>query len=413
MPEFLHLITPGQALRIFFESLPAALSDRDELIPTTDALGRVLAQPVLAEEPSPPFPRSTVDGYAVQAVDTFGASPSLPAYLKLVGEIEMGSAADTTLQSTEALSIHTGGMIPQGADAVVMIENTQLVKQGEIEVLKSVAEGENILQRGEDVQVGDIVLQAGKRIRAQEIGGLMALGKIEVSVSKQPRVGILSTGDEIIPPEASPAPGQIRDVNSYTLSALVTKAGGIPIQRGIIPDRYEDLLKAAQVAHKEDDIVVITAGSSVSVHDQTSNVIQELGEPGVLVHGVSIRPGKPTILAIANGVPIVGLPGNPVSALVVAGLFVGPVIRKLLRLQENEIVPQIQAKLSINVSSQTGREDYLPVKLLPDNVGGWLAEPVFGRSNLIFTLVRADGLVRIPPEATGLPAGAEVVVRLF
>jgi len=412
MPEFLRLLTPEHALRNFLEALPPSQMHALERIPTAESLGRVLASPVVAEDPSPPFPRSTVDGYAVRAMDTYGASASLPAYLKLIGEIEMGTEANMTLQPTNALTIHTGGMIPQGANAVVMIENTQMIGEGEIEVFKPVAEGENIIQRGEDVQVGDVVLPAGKKIRPQEIGGLMALGVTEISVSIQPRVGILSTGDEIISPKQTPTPGQIRDVNSYTLSSLVTKAGGIPVRRGIIPDRYDDLLKAAHEAHREDDIVVITAGSSVSTHDQTANVIQELGDPGVLVHGVSIRPGKPTILAVAGGIPFIGLPGNPVSALVVAGLFVVPVIRKLLGMREAEIVPQIQAKLCINVSSETGREDYLPVKLLPSE-GGWLAEPVFGRSNLIFTLVRADGLIRIPPEATGLPSGAEVLVRLF
>jgi len=412
MPEFLRLITPEEALSKFLAAFPDSLSSSEEVIPTVDALGRILSQSVSADEPSPPFDRSTVDGYAVRAKDTYGASASLPAYLKLIGEIDMGTEAEIALQAPEALSIHTGGMIPQGSNAVVMIENTQIVREGEIEVFKPVAEGENILQKGEDVQVGDVILEVGKRIRAQEIGGLMALGKTKIGVSKKPRVGILSTGDEIIPPRIEPSPGQIRDINSYTLSALVTKAGGIPIRHGIIPDRYEDLLNAARMSHAQDDLVVITAGSSVSVHDQTANVIQELGEPGVLVHGVSIRPGKPTILAIADEVPIIGLPGNPVSALVVAGLFVVPAIRKLLGMTLEEIVPQVLARLSINVSSETGREDYLPVKLLQSK-DGWVAEPIFGRSNLIFTLVRADGLVRIPPKATGLPSGAEVSVRLF
>jgi molybdopterin molybdotransferase len=412
MPEFLRLITPEKALKQFLEAIPPERSPGTEKIPASHALGRVLSDPVTATDPSPPFARSTVDGYALRAADTYGASPSLPAYLKLMGEVAMGSEAIESIQPTQALSIHTGGMIPPGADAVVMIENTELVGTSEIEVYKPVAQGENILQKGEDVQEGEVVLPAGQVIRAQDMGGLMALGKTEVMVSKKPRVGILSTGDEIIPPDAAPKPGQIRDINSYTLSALVSKAGGIPLRRGIIPDRYEDLLEAAQEAHAEDDIVVITAGSSVSVHDQTANVIGELGKPGVLVHGVSIRPGKPTILALAGDVPFIGLPGNPVSALVVAGLFVVPILRRLLGIKGGEIQPQIQAKLTTNVASETGREDYLPVRLLHEE-DGWFAEPVFGRSNLIFTLVRADGLVQIPPEATGLPKGAEVTVLLF
>ncbi len=412
MPEFLQLLTPEIALGKFLEALPEIPSLKEESLQTPEALGRVLAQPVTAEDPLPPFPRSTVDGYALRAADTYGASPSLPAYLFCVGEISMGAIANLEIKPTQAVSIHTGGMIPPGADAVVMIENTQTVKEGEIEVLKPVAAGENILQKGEDVQSGEVVLPAGRRLRPQEIGGLMALGVTEVHVVCKPRVGILSTGDEIIPPWETPQPGQIRDVNSYTLSALVIKAGGIPIRRGIVPDQFETLLEATEKAHQEDDIVIITAGSSVSAHDQTAEVIQRLGSPGVLVHGVSIRPGKPTILAVAEGVPLIGLPGNPVSALVVAGLFVVPVIRRMLSIEEREYPSQLQARLTLNISSETGREDYLPVKLIQIEEG-WSAEPVFGRSNLIFTLVRADGLVRIPPEATGLPANSEVTVLLF
>lgn len=412
MPEFLRLLTPEVALEQFLQACPVNVDRKSEAIPTSEALGRILAHAVIAREPLPPFSRSTVDGYAVRASDTHGASPSLPAYLKLIGEIPMGEKAVAHINPTQAVSIHTGGMIPPGADAVVMIENTQLVKEDEIEVLKPVAEGENVLQLGEDVQVGETVIHSGRRLRPQEIGGLMALGVTEASVVSQPRVGILSTGDELVSPWDVPLQGQIRDINSYTLSALVQKTGGVPVVRGIVPDRYEDLLLAAKKARQEDDIVVITAGSSVSTHDQTAKVIQQLGVPGVLVHGISIRPGKPTILAVVDGVPFIGLPGNPVSALVVAGLFLVPVIRWLLGVQEEELKPQVQARLTLNVASETGREDYLPVKLLQGEAG-WLAEPVFGRSNLIFTLVRADGLVRIPPEATGLQVDSLVYVQLF
>jgi molybdopterin molybdotransferase len=412
MPEFLQLLTPEVALKKFLEALPRSLELKEETIQTEEALGRVLAEAIRAKHSLPPFPRSTVDGFAVRASDTYGASPALPAYLTLIGEISMGTEADLELKPAQTISIHTGGMIPPNADAVVMMENTQKARKGEIEVLKPVAQGENILQLGEDVQKGDVVLPNGRRLRPQEIGGLMALGVTEVQVTRQPRVGILSTGDEIIPPWEEPEPGQIRNVNSYTLASLVKRAGGIPVIRGIVPDHYDDLLHAAQKAHQEDDIVVITAGSSVSAHDQTADVIQQLGSPGVLVHGVSIRPGKPTILAVANGIPFIGLPGNPVSALIIAGLFLVPVLRRLSGMEVEEIEPQIKARLTLNIASETGREDYLPVKL-HRNETGWSAEPVFGRSNLIFTLVRADGLVRIPPEATGLPADSEVAVYLF
>jgi molybdopterin molybdotransferase len=249
-------------------------------------------------------------------------------------------------------------------------------------------------------------------LRPQEIGGLAGLGLTQIDVVQRLRVGILSTGDEVIAPESEPSLGQVRDINSYTLAALTTRLGGIPILHGIIPDQYPKLLSAARKSHAEDDVLIITAGSSVSERDMTAKVISELGEPGVLVHGVSIKPGKPTILAVADGKPIIGLPGNPVSALVIAGLFLPPVVRHLMGVPSDLRRPTTQAKLSLNIASETGREDYLPVRLI--RVEGELqAEPVFGRSNLIFTLVRADGLVRIPPQSTGLNAGTNVQVDLF
>lgn len=411
MPEFLRLLPPQEALAKFLQAIPDSIRSISEIIPTTEALDRILAQSITAPHPLPPFPRTTVDGYAVRAADTYGASSSLPAYLQIVGEIPMGKRATFQIGSMKAGLVHTGGMVPEGADAVVMLENTQQINEKEIEIFRPVAPGENVLEMGEDVKTGEVVLETGKRLRPQEIGGLMALGVMEVAVVQRPRVGILSTGDEVISPWEEQAAGQVRDVNSYTLAALVTRAGGQPIIRGIIPDRYQDLLQAAEIAHREDQIVVITAGSSVSIHDMTADVIHTLGEPGVLVHGISIRPGKPTILAVAQEVPVIGLPGNPVSALVIAGLFLVPIIHKFMGFT-GEIRAQVPAKLILNLSSESGREDYVPVRLIRSEAG-YLAEPVFGRSNLIFTLVRADGLVRIPPDATGLPAGADVVVQLF
>jgi len=412
MAEFLHLLPPSEALDHLIQALPQSSRMKAEQIATEEALDRVLASPVTAPYPLPSFARSTVDGYAVRAVGTYGASPSLPAYLNLIGEILMGVPADMGVGPNQAALIHTGGMLPEGADAVVMIEDTQRIRESEIEVLKPVAVGQNILQVGEDVKAGDTVMEAGVWLRPQEIGGLMSLGVTELSVARRPRVGILSTGDEVIPPEAEVGAGQVRDVNSYTLSALVSRAGGDPIRRGIIPDSYKALQEATRLAHAEDDIVVITAGSSVSARDLTADVIGSLGKPGVLVHGISIKPGKPTILAVADGVPLVGLPGNPVSALIVAGLFVVPIIRKLMGLKEPALTPRVPARLSVNIASETGREDYLLVRLETTDEG-LVAEPIYGRSNLIFTLVRADGLVRIPPEATGLDMGAEVEVVLF
>lgn len=408
MPEFLQLLPPPEALALLLEKMPIRFPPPAERIDTASALGRVTAEAITAAEALPSFARSTMDGYAVRSSDTFGASDSLPVYLTLAGEVPMGGQPRFTIRPGECGLIHTGGMLPDGSDAVVMLENTQLSRPGEIEVMRAAAAAENIIRVGEDLQVGQLVLPAGVRLRPAEIGGLMALGLHQVLVAKMPRIGILSSGDEVVPAEVQPLPGQVRDVNSYTLRALVEQYGGQAVTYGIVPDRAEMLGAALDRAIRECDAVMITAGSSASARDLTAEVIQRMGPPGVLVHGVNVRPGKPTILAVCNGKAVIGLPGNPVSALVIAGLFVVPVIERLLGRTVHRPRASVPARLTVNLASQAGREDWTPVKLLP----GSLAEPIFYKSNLIFTLARADGFVVIPADATGLAAGELVEVIL-
>jgi molybdopterin molybdotransferase len=296
-----------------------------------------------------------------------------------------------------------------------MLEYTQSAHENEIEVSRAVADGENVIRIGEDVAQGQLVLPNGTLVRPAEIGGLMALGITSIRVAKLVKVGLISTGDEVIDPSESPRPGQVRDINSYTLGALVEKYGGEAVRYGIVSDVFEVLKEAAAKALYECDAVIITAGSSASTRDMTANVIRELGEPGVLVHGINTRPGKPTILGVCNGKTVIGLPGNPVSALVNGYLFVVPVIEKLLgAIQKPKAT--VQAKLTVNLPSQAGREDWIPVKLIESRKSGivkYEAEPIFGKSNLIFTLASADGLLRISPDATGISAGESVVVLLI
>jgi molybdopterin molybdotransferase len=415
MPEFLTLLPPPQALETLLAYIPARLGEEE--IPTADALGRVTFAAVQAPHPLPAFARSTVDGYAVRAADTFGASDALPAYLQLAGEVPMGAAPAFSIAAAECALIHTGGMLPGGADAVVMVEHTQQAGLGAaqhtlVEVLRAVGVGENALQVGEDVAAGQDVIATGQRLRPAEIGGLMALGLTRVQVARKPRVGIISSGDEVVPPEVAAGPGQVRDVNSYTLAALVAQSGGEPVLFGIVQDDFSAMQAAVGQALEECDLVVITAGSSASTRDLTARVIDSLGAPGVLVHGVNVRPGKPTILAVCGDKPLVGLPGNPVSALVIAGLFVVPLIERLLGLAVERPHPSVPAHLSLNLASQSGREDWVPVRLV-ETESGVMAEPVFGKSNLIFTLARADGLVRIPADANGLESGAQVEVHIL
>lgn len=411
MPEFLELLPPAQAWEVFRNALPSVVLPAERLA-VIQARGRVTAEPVVSPENLPAFSRSTVDGYAVQARDTFGASESLPAYLKLIGEVPMGAAPSFSIRRGECALIHTGGMLPDGADAVVMLEHTQTSRPDEVEILRAVPSGENVLLSGEDVRIGEVVLPAGVRLEDAQIGGLTALGILEVNVVRQPRVGILSSGDEVIPPERQPQPGQVRDINSYSLSALVERHGGLAVRYGIVPDRPEVLRETLRRALSECDAVVITAGSSASTRDFTAAVINEMGAPGVLVHGVNVKPGKPTILGVCGGKPVIGLPGNPVSALVIARLFVVPVLRSLLGLSGEAWQSAVRAVLTINLASQAGREDYFPVQLI--RKGDTLfAEPIFYKSNLIFTLARADGLVKILASATGLGVGEEVDVQLL
>jgi molybdopterin molybdotransferase len=439
LPEFLSLTLPSEALQTFLEAIPDK-NPLDEEVETSNSLGRVLFADLISPHPLPQFPRSTVDGYALIAHDSFGVSETMPGYLNLVGEVLMGHAPIFSISAGQCALIHTGGMLPQGADAVIMLENTQNVTMGkdnkrnnipkenyplkpeglEIEIAHAIAAGENVIRIGEDVAAGQVVLKKGNRMRPAEIGGCMALGVTKIRVARKPKIGIIATGDEVISPANNPSLGQVRDVNSYTLAALIEKTGGEPEPYGIAPDRLELIKSVAEKSIKECDAVIITAGSSASSRDMTAEVINSLGAPGILVHGVNIRPGKPTILGICGGKPVIGLPGNPVSALVIAYLFVVPVIWKLLGITSVHPYPSLKAIISVNFPSQAGREEWVPVKLvtksqhyLQTGKVAYVAEPVFGKSNLIFSLASADGFVRISPESTGISAGEEVEVMLI
>jgi len=424
MPEFLTLIPPNEARDKLFSHLPKP-NPTPELIDVASSIDRVTTEDITAPHPLPNFRRSTVDGFAVSARDTHGARDSMPAYLNLVGEVPMGDIPKVAIESEQCMTIHTGGMLPEGADAVVMLEDTQktnlsegqgtLGKLDEIEILKSVAEGENIIAIGEDVSQGQMVIAKGSLIRPAEVGGLLALGITDVRVAKKIRVGIISTGDEVIPPSQNPRPGQVRDINSYTLGTLVEKTGGEPVYYGIVGDKFNKLKSIAVRALAECDVVMVTAGSSASTRDMTADVIDQLGAPGVLVHGINTRPGKPTIIGVCDSKAVIGLPGNPVSALVNGYLLVVPLIKHLLG-QIPSPMAVVRAKLTVNLPSQAGREDWWPVRLIENRMSEnvkFEADPVFGKSNLIFTLSTADGLLGISPDATGLSAGEIVEVMLL
>jgi molybdopterin molybdotransferase len=356
-----------------------------------------------------------MDGYAVRAQDTFGASPSLPMYLKLVGTVEMGKEAKRTLKKGEAMRIATGGMLPPGADSMVMVEYTEEMGDGTIEVHRSVSPWENILRIGEDIKKGEPIFPAGRRLRAHDLGALTGVGITAVPVYRRPTVALISTGDEIVPPDQTPKPGQIRNINQYSLRAMIAEAGGVARDLGVVKDDRPAFEKAMAQALKEADVVMISGGSSVGTKDMTVDVICSFPRSEVFFHGISIAPGKPTIFAKAAGKPVMGLPGHPVSALVVFALFGTP----LIRLVGGEPIATAfapprttRARLAQNVASAPGREDYVRV-ILENQNGALLARPLPGKSGAVFSLVKADGMVCIPHDEEGKEAGEEVEIILF
>jgi len=386
-----------------------------ETIPVVDACGRVLAKALTSPTDSPHFHRTNMDGYAVRAKDTFGASASLPMYLKLVGNIEMGKEVKRLLKKGETMRIATGGMLPPGADSMVMVEYTEEMGDGTIEVQRSASPWENILRIGEDIKKGAPLFSAGRRLRAHDVGALTGVGVTKVLVHRRPIVALISTGDEIVAPEQIPKPGQIRNVNQYSLRAMIAETGGETIDLGVVKDDRSAFEKAMEQALKVADVVMISGGSSVGTKDMTVDVICSFPKSEIFFHGISIAPGKPTIFAKATGKPVMGLPGHPVSALVVFSLFGAPLVRMMGgESPGNAFAPlrTTRARLIQNVASAPGREDYVRVTLETQN-GTLLARPLPGKSGAVFSLVQADGMFCIPHSEEGKETGEEVEVILF
>jgi len=379
-------------------------------IPLVESMGRILIQDINADIDLPDFMRSTMDGYAVRAASTFGASEANPAYLTIKGYVPMGATPDFSIGAGEAAGISTGGMLPKGADSVVMIEHTEAVDKTTIEVYRSVAPAQNILEKGEDFKKGSVLVPAGKQIRPQEIGLLAAFGIEKVTAYKKPVIGIISSGDEVVSIKDMPDPGQIRDINTYTLAGLAQKSGAVPITYGIVQDDFDDLFEKCTAALEHSDMVLISGGSSMGARDYTIEVFSALPESEILFHGISISPGKPTILARSQNRAIWGLPGQVTSTMVVFEIVVKPFIEHIAGfLPEHKKHFNLIARLGRNVSSTQGRADYVRVKLFQKDGVLW-AEPVLGKSGLINTMVNADGLIEIGLNTEGLDEGAMVEV---
>lgn len=422
MPELLRLHTLSEAQKLLEKNLPKDLLQGRvgvEQVNISSALGRIIAADIFSPLDLPPFARSVMDGFAVRAQDTFGASDGLPAQLAIIGEVKMGQAAAVTVGAGQAAKIPTGGMLPPGADAVVMVEHTHsfMVSEvepwgtGIIEVARSVAPGENIVGVGEDLKQGDLLLAAGARVRPQDIGALAGVGILDISVYRRPRLGLLSTGNEIVPPENEPTPGQIRDINSPALAAAAQALGAEVLFFGIVKDLRDELRASLRKAFAATDLVVLSGGTSVGIEDMVAECIAELGPPGILVHGLNIKPGKPVIIAVAQGKPLFGLPGHPASSLLTFDLVVAPLLRKMTGTPPRPH-PRVKALLSRNLPSAPGREDFYRVKL-EERDGRLCAVPLLGKSALISTLLHADGLLHIASEKEGIYEGEAVEVEVF
>lgn len=410
MPEFFKVASSETV----FEVLSSFHRLEAERVKLDEALHRVAADEIVSPEDLPPRARATMDGYAVQASDTFGASGSIPAVLQVTGRVAMGALPAFPIAAGQAAQIPTGGFLPDGADAVVMAEYANKLNDGTLEIVRPVTPGENVLSRSEDVTRGRPLIPPGKRLRPQDVGMLAGLGILEISTRKKPIVAVISTGDEIVPASESPLPGQIRDINGHALRALVESAGAKVLGCEIVSDEPTLLTAALKRALSQTDVVVLSGGSSVGQCDHIVEVVNGFSGSEILVHGVAISPGKPTLLARVNGKPVFGLPGHPVSALVVAQVFLAPFLRYLEgeALDREPVGRQKQAVLASSVHSAQGREEYVRVTLETQG-HGWLAKPVFGKSGMLSSLVRADGFFIIPVHAEGVAGGEVVTVYLF
>lgn len=408
---FFKVLAPQEALRLLLSIEPVEA----ERITSVAGRARVLAEDLYSTVDLPHFHRAAMDGYAVKAKDTFGASQSLPAYLKLAGVVEMGKEAAQPLMPGEAVRISTGGMMPPESDAVVMVEYTDETSAGLVEIHRGVSPWQNVIQIGDDIKQGELVFKRGRRLRAHDLGALTGVGISSVSVYRRPRIALISTGDEIVDADTVPSPGQVRNINQHSLAGLIEECGGELKDWGVVRDDRGALKYAIGEALARADLVLLSGGSSMGAKDIALETILSFPDSEFVFHGISIAPGKPTIFAKACGKPILGLPGYPVSALVIFDLFAAPTIRRLGGETLDALgrfARTVKAKLKTNIASQIGREDYVRVTLegAPDDL---VATPLPSKSGAIFTLVKADGMVRIQLNQDGLEQGEEVDVILF
>ena len=401
--EFFTARTVGEALAGFRPARRTAVED----VGLTEALHRVPAADVRAPAAMPGFARSTVDGYAVRAADTYGASEGLPSYLDLAGAVRMGAAPTAVVSHGKCVAIPTGAALPDGADAVVMVEYTAETMPGTIEVTRPVAPGSGLVRADEDAAAGDVLVRAGRPLRAPQLGLLAAAGVTSIAVHARPRVAIVSTGDEVVPPETTTlAAGQVRDATASALAGLIRDAGGEAVQVGIVPDDREALEASLRAALADNDLVVVSAGSSVGARDETAGAVAALGE--IWCHGLAVKPGKPTLLAECGGVPLLGLPGNPVSSLVSMEQFGRPAILKMLG-RTNLARPVVRVRATEPIPNKSGREHYIRAVVTRTADGGYEARSTGEQgSGILTSLTQANAMLIVEETRTLVQPGETV-----
>jgi molybdopterin molybdotransferase len=400
---FQKLTSVEDALQIFFDNLRIGKL-KTVIVPLHSALNRVLAEDIIVETDLPRFNRSAVDGYAVRAEDTLGASQFKPKNIRVVD--------GDKISSEQTKQVWTGNPLPRGVNAVVMMENTKRINS-EIEVWTPVTPGENVSRKGEDVAKGETAIIAGTRLKPQHLGLMAALGVAEAKVFERPKIGILATGNELVNLDEKLQDGQIFETNRLVLSALCQELGAKPIDLGIAKDEGNEILEKLKMSIKKVVIVITTGGTSVGASDLVPETVNKIGKPGVIVHGVAMRPAMPTALAVANGKPIVILSGNPVAAMIGFEVFARPLISRMLGLKQEEHRLTVEAKITKRINTTLGRKTFVRVSIFK-HAGEFSAAPISARgSSIISTMTKANGYVIVPENREGLDEGETVIVHLF
>ena len=392
----------------FFEPKPV----REESVTIEGSLGRVLSEDLVSDIDVPGFDRAAMDGYAIIAEDTWGADESVPKLFRLAGRVEAGDKPIVEVTKGKAVEIATGAPMPKGANSVVMVEYTHQ-RDESVEVRRTVTPGENVMAAGSDIMAGELVLRKGERVTSREMGIVAALGLEAVKVYRRPKVAIISTGNELLRAGQQPQYGKVFDINAISLFGAVIECGCEPLHFGIAKDDTDDMIEKIEQASKSVEIILSSGSTSAGVGDRLYKILNEFGKPGVIVHGLSVKPGKPVVVAVVKDIPVFALPGYPTSAMIIFQILVKPILLKMSGLSETQPGHSLEAVLATKVLSAGGRREFMPVHVIVGDSEKYLAYPVTSGSGAITSYALADGFIDIPLDRKMLDEGESVVVTLF